>query len=103
MVNKKSPQVKKRGAPKGHISNPEGHNQYEGVLAGKTITVRLYEEDSELLRSLAEGKDKGFMGQFIRDAVRVALAQLTVTVGVGVGEASRREGIVKTNVETEIS
>lgn len=83
MVNKKSPQVKKRGAPKGHISNPEGHNQYEGVLAGKTITVRLYEEDSELLRSLAEGKDKGFMGQFIRDAVR--------------------EAIAKTNVETEIS
>jgi hypothetical protein len=90
MVNNKSAQTKRKGAPKGHVGNPEGKNQYEGVLAEKTITVRLYEEDSELLRSLAEGKDKGFMGQFIRDAVREALAEITV-------------GIAKTSAETEVS
>ncbi len=67
---------KQRGAPKGHVGNPEGKNQYEGVLAEQVITTRLYKEDSDWLRSIAESKEKGFMGQFIRDAVRTAIAQV---------------------------
>jgi hypothetical protein len=65
-----------RGAPKGHVGNPEGKNQYEGVLAEQVITTRLYKEDSDWLRSIAESEEKGFMGRFIRDAVRSAIAQV---------------------------
>ena len=67
---------KKCGAPKGHVGNPEGKNQYEGVLAEQVITTRLYKEDSDWLRSIAESQEKGFMGRFIRDAVRNAIAQV---------------------------
>ena len=65
---------KQRGAPKGHVGNPEGKNQYEGVLAEQVITTRLYKEDSDWLRTIAESEEKGFMGRFIRDAVRNAIA-----------------------------
>lgn len=74
--HKLQPQPKKVGAPKGHVGNPEGKNQFEGILAEKPIAVRLYQEDDVLLRSLAESKDKGFVGQFTRDAVRKALIEL---------------------------
>ncbi len=67
---------KQRGAPKGHVGNPEGKNQYEGVLAEQVITTRLYQEDSDWLRSIAQSEEKGFMGRFIRDAVRNAIAQV---------------------------
>jgi len=64
---------KKRGAPKGHIGNPSGKNQYaaargHGVLAQKPIAVRLPDEYDKLLRQLAE-KQGVSVGDLVREAI----------------------------------
>lgn len=77
MVKSKKVEENRRGAPKGHVGNPEGKNQYAGILSEKPVPVRLYSEDYEKLQELAEGKNRGFIGQFVREAVRDAIAKLT--------------------------
>lgn len=46
------------------------------ILPENSISVSLYQEDLEKLSSLAEDKDKDFVNQFVRDAVRKALIEL---------------------------
>jgi hypothetical protein len=77
MVGKKKNNIGRRGAQKGDIRNPEGRNQYDGILAQKPVCTRLYIEDDEILNKLSEGQSRGFVGEFIREAVRRALTDIS--------------------------
>lgn len=67
------PQYKKRGAPKGTVTNPDGKNQYENIYSDKPVSVNLLIEDDELLNELAANKPRGWKSNFIRKAVNEAL------------------------------
>ena len=58
----------RRGAPKGHVGNPAGKNQWEGVRSEKPIGVRLLKNLDEELREYV--KEQGLtLTQFIEQAV----------------------------------
>ena len=63
-----------RGAPKGHVGNPTGKNQWDGVRSDKPIGVRLLKDLDEELREYA--KEQGLtLTQFIEQAVAEKLAK----------------------------
>lgn len=65
----------KRGAPKGHVGNPNGNNQWHGIRSEKPIGVRLLKNLDEELRDYA--KQQGLtLTQFIEQAVAEKLAQV---------------------------
>ncbi|MEA5595682.1 hypothetical protein [Rivularia sp. UHCC 0363] len=68
------PRYKKRGAPKGTVTNPEGKNQFEGIYSDKTVSVYLLIEDDEKLNAIAADKPRGWKSNFIREAISKALA-----------------------------
>ena len=58
----------RRGAPKGHVGNPTGKNQWEGIRSDKPIGVRLLKDLDEELRKYAA--EQGItLTQFIEQAV----------------------------------
>ncbi len=65
----------KRGAPKGHIGNPTGKNQWEGIRSDKPIGVRLLKELDEELREYVKGQGIT-MTQFIEQAIAEKLEKL---------------------------
>lgn len=65
----------KRGAPKGHVGNPNGNNQWDGIRSSKPIGVRLLKNLDEELRDYA--KKQGLtLTQFIEQAVAEKLAKV---------------------------
>lgn len=68
-------EYKKRGAPKGTVTNPDGKNQYEDIYAKKPAQANLLKEDYELLEELAKDKPRGWKSDFIRDAISKALKE----------------------------
>ena len=67
--------TKKRGAPKGHVGNPAGKNQWDGVRSDKPIGVRLLKNLDEELREYAQ--EQGVtLTQFIEQAVAEKLAKV---------------------------
>ena len=64
----------KRGAPKGHVGNPTGKNQWDGVRSDKPIGVRLLKNLDRELREYT--KEQGVtLTQFIEQAVAEKLAK----------------------------
>ncbi len=68
-------EYKKRGAPKGTVTNPEGNNQYENIYSNKPVCVNLLVEDDEKLTRIAASKPRGWKSNFIREAVSKALKE----------------------------
>ena len=66
---------KKLGAPKGHIGNPTGKNQWEGIRSDKPIGVRLLKELDEELREYVKGQGIT-MTQFIEQAISEKLSKV---------------------------
>lgn len=65
---------KKKGAPKGHIGNPTGKNQWDGIRSDKPIGVRLLKELDEQLREYT--KEQGItITHFIEQAIAEKLAK----------------------------
>ena len=65
----------KRGAPKGHVGNPKGNNQWDNVRSDRPIGVRLLKNLDEELRDYA--KEQGLtLTQFIEQAVAEKLAKV---------------------------
>ncbi len=65
----------RRGAPIGHVGNPTGKNQWEGVRSEKPIGVRLLKNLDEELREYA--KQQGLtLTEFIEQAVAEKLAKV---------------------------
>lgn len=60
----------KRGAPKGHIGNPTGKNQWEGIRSEKPIAVRLLKDLDSQLRLYAENT-----GRSLTEVVEEAIAE----------------------------
>lgn len=67
------PLYKKRGAPKGTVTNPDGKNQYDNIYSNKPASVNLLLEDDEKLNAIAKDKPRGWKSNFIREAVNKAL------------------------------
>jgi hypothetical protein len=66
---------KKAGAPPGHVGNPTGKNQWEGVRSDRPIGVRLLKELDEKLREYS--KSQGItMTELIEQAIAEKLAHL---------------------------
>ncbi|WP_414623880.1 hypothetical protein [Calothrix sp. CCY 0018] len=68
-------EYKKRGAPKGTVTNPEGNNQYEDIYARKPVQANLLREDDEKIREIAADKPRGWISVFVREAVSKALKE----------------------------
>ena len=63
------------GAPPGHVGNPTGKNQWEGIRSDRPIGVRLLKELDEKLREYA--KSQGMtMTQLIEQAIAEKLEKL---------------------------
>ncbi len=70
----------KRGAPKGHIGNPAGKNQWKGIRSEKPIGVRLLKDLDEELREYV--KEEGLtLTQFIEQAVAEKLSKVKPNTG----------------------
>ena len=65
----------KRGAPKGHIGNPNGNNQWDGVRSDRPIGVRLLKHLDGELRDYAK-KQCLTLTQFIEQAIEEKLAKV---------------------------
>jgi hypothetical protein len=65
----------KRGAPKGHVGNPAGKNQWDGVRSDKPIGVRFLKDVEQELRDYAQQQGLT-LTQFIEQAVAEKLAQV---------------------------
>ncbi|NJO62408.1 MAG: hypothetical protein HC836_30535 [Richelia sp. RM2_1_2] len=69
-------EYKKRGAPKGTITNPKGNNQYENIYADKPVCVNLLVEDDQKLARITASKPRGWKSTFIREAISIALNEV---------------------------
>lgn len=66
---------KKAGAPPGHVGNPTGKNQWEGVRSDRPIGVRLLKELDEKLREYS--KSQGItITELIEQAISEKLEKL---------------------------
>ncbi|MDJ0719955.1 MAG: ribbon-helix-helix protein, CopG family [Prochloraceae cyanobacterium] len=64
-----------KGAPKGHVGNPTGKNQWEGIRSDKPIGIRLLKDLDAELREYA--KEEGItLTQFIEQAVAEKLQKI---------------------------
>jgi hypothetical protein len=63
-----------RGAPKGHIGNPAGKNQWDGIRSDKPIGVRFLKTLEQELRDYAQQQGLT-LTQFIEQAVAEKLAR----------------------------
>jgi hypothetical protein len=59
---------KRPGAPKGHVGNPTGKNQWEGIRSDKPIGIRLLKELDQKLREYSQSQGIT-MTQFIEEAI----------------------------------
>ncbi len=65
----------KKGAPKGHVGNPTGKNQWEGIRSDKPIGIRLLKDLDAELRQYT--KEEGItLTQFIEQAVAEKLQKI---------------------------
>jgi len=65
----------KKGAPKGHVGNPSGKNQWEGIRSDKPIGIRLLKDLERELREYT--KEEGItLTQFIEQAVAEKLEKI---------------------------
>ncbi|MDJ0717091.1 MAG: ribbon-helix-helix protein, CopG family [Prochloraceae cyanobacterium] len=65
----------KKGAPKGHVGNPSGKNQWDGIRSDKPIGIRLLKDLDAELREYT--KEEGItLTQFIEQAIAEKLKRI---------------------------
>lgn len=61
---------------KSKTNNPNGNNQYNNIYSDRPVQANLLIDDDKRIRQIAVNKPRGWLSEFVREAVSKALKEI---------------------------